>query len=102
MATREFTREQLEEMGVPYEWDAEPGKEAEILRERQTDTRRWVSWHECLFRAPDDGKVYAVEYQQGLTEQQDGTDLWDEEDTVTAVEMESYEITVTEWREVAA
>lgn len=102
MPTRKFTREQLEEMGVPYDWDAEPGKEAEILREQQTDTRRWVSWHECLFRAPDDGKVYAVDYQQGLTESQDGTDLWDDEDIVTAVEMEPYEVTVTEWREVVA
>jgi hypothetical protein len=100
MPERVFTREQLEEMGVPHKWDAEPGKEAEILRDQQTDTRRWVSWHEVLFRAPDDGKVYAVDYQQGLTEQQDGTDLWDDEDTVTAVEMEPYEITVTEWREV--
>lgn len=101
MTARTFTREQLEEMGVPYGWDAEPGKEAEILREQQTDTRRWVSWHEVLFVAPDDGKVYAVDYQQGLTESQDGVDLWDDEDTITAVEMEPYEITVTEWREVA-
>jgi hypothetical protein len=102
VADRTFTREQLEEMGVPYEWDAEPGKEAEILRERQTDTRRWVSWHEVLFRAPDDGKVYAVDYRRGLTEHQDDTDLWDGEDTITAVEMEPYELIVTEWREAAS
>lgn len=102
MGTREFTREQLEEMGVPYAWDAEPGKEAEILHTEQIDSRRWVSIHEVVFRAPDDGRVWSVGYQEGLTEMQDGTDLWFDDDTVTADEMEAVEVTVTEWRKVTA
>ncbi|MFF1625603.1 hypothetical protein [Streptomyces sp. NPDC058272] len=101
MPTRTFTREQLEEMGVPYEWDAEPGKEAEILHTEQVDSRRWVSIHEVVFRAPDDGRVWSVGYQEGLTESQDGTDLWFDDDTVTAVEMDLVEVTVQEWRKVA-
>ncbi|MFE5159112.1 hypothetical protein ACFRNT_11370 [Streptomyces sp. NPDC056697] len=96
--TREFTREELEEIGIPYEWDAEPGKAAEQLHEEQVDTRRWVSVHEVVFRAPDDGKAYSVMYEEGLTEQQEDTDPWDYEDTITATEMEPHEVTLTVWR----
>ncbi|MFB7114075.1 hypothetical protein [Streptomyces sp. NPDC056291] len=101
MPTREFTREQLEEIGIPYDWDAEPGKAAEILTTEQIDTRRWVSIHEVVFRTPDDGRVWSVGYQEGLTEVQDGTDLWFGDDVVKADEMEAVEVTVTEWLKVA-
>ncbi|MFD4699804.1 hypothetical protein [Streptomyces niveus] len=99
MAVREFTREDLEEMGIPHEWDAE--HPAERLHEAQIGTRRWVSIHEVIFRAPDDGKAWAVTYDRGLTESQDGTDPWGYgEQTIRAVEMEPYEVTVTKWRAV--
>lgn len=102
MITRDFTREELEIIGVPYEWDAE-GTPAERLSEQQIDTRRWVSVHEIVFRAPDDGKAYGVSYVQGLTESQDDTDPWEYEgDPITAVEMEPHEVTVTEWRPIGA
>lgn len=98
MITREFTREELETLGIPNEWDA--AHPAERLREEQVDTRRWVSVHEIIFRAPDDGKAWAVTYSRGLTESQDCTDPWDDEDVIKATEMEPYEVTVTAWRAV--
>lgn len=96
--TRVFTREELETMGIPFSWDAEPGKAAEQLHEEQIDTRRWVSVHEVVFRAPDDGRVWSVCYERGLTESQDDTDPWNYEDTITATETEPHEVTVTVWR----
>lgn len=98
MSTRTFTREALEEMGIPYSWDAEPGKAAERLHEEQVDTGRWVSVHEIVFRAPDDGRAWSVCYEEGLTESQDGTDPWDYDDEITATEMEPHEVTVIQWR----
>ena len=99
MPTREFTREALEEMGIPYRHTAEPGKAAERLHEEQVDTRRWVSVHEIIFRVPEDRKTYSVTYEEGLTEQQDA-DPWDYESTITAQEMEPYVVPVTKWRAV--
>lgn len=96
MPTRTFTREQLDEWDLPGAWaDGAP----EILHREQIDTRRWVSIHELVFRAPDDGKTYSVGYQEGLTELQDYTDPWFY-DTVTGYEVERVEVTVTEWRKV--
>jgi hypothetical protein len=99
MATREFTRDELEALGIPDEWDS--AHPAERLHEEQIDTRRWYSVHEVVFRAPDDGKAWAVSYVQGLTESQDSTDPWEYEGkTIQAIEMEPHEVTVTKWRPV--
>ncbi|GAA1064716.1 hypothetical protein [Streptomyces asiaticus] len=99
VTTRKFTREELETIGIPYEWDAEPGKAAEQLHEEQIDERRWVSLHEIVFRAPDDGKAYSVVYAQGLTENQEDTDPWEYEGaTIKATEVEPHEVTLTVWR----
>jgi hypothetical protein len=100
--TRTFTREELEAIGVPDEWTADEGKLAKRLHEEQTDTRRWVSVHKLIFRAADDGKAYAVYYEQGLTESQDDTDPWNYDDTVTATAVEEQQVTVTKWVPVVA
>lgn len=100
MSTRTFTREELEDIGVPYSYDAEPGKAAEHLHEEQVATHRWESVHKIVFRAPDDGKTWCVKYFCGLTEYQD-SDLWNYEDVITATEMEPYEVAVTRYRKVA-
>ena len=98
---RTLTREQLEEWGLPYElaseMDADPDGLAIELHREQTDTRRWYSVHRLVFRAPDDGEPWAVRYFRGLTEYQD-QDEWNDEPQVTAVRMEQYERTVTDWR----
>lgn len=97
MTTRRFTADQLEEIGVPNELpeDVEvPGLATELHRE-QVDTRRWVSVHRLIFRAPDDGKAYRVTYQQPLTEHQECETWFDDE--IEAVEMEQRQVTVTKW-----
>ncbi|WP_405620300.1 hypothetical protein [Streptomyces sp. NBC_00076] len=98
MATREFTREQLDEWDLPGAWaDDAP----EILHREQVDSKRWASVHELVFRAPDDGKAWRVYYERGLTEHQDDHDPWDYDRTVEADEVERVEVTTTEWRKVA-
>jgi hypothetical protein len=95
--TRTFTREQLEAWDLPGAWaDDAP----EILHREQVDTRRWVSVHRLVFRAPDDGKAYRVHYEEGLTEVQEDTDPWSADCTVDGVEVELHEVTVKQWRAV--
>ena len=101
---RIFTREQLAASGIPFECDIDNEPEfATELHRAQVGTRRWVSVHELVFRAPDDGKAYRIEYVQGLTEQQDGTDpFYYEGDMIEAAEVEQRTrmVEVTEWCEV--
>ena len=102
MTARSFTRDQLDAMGVPDTWTATDGNTAEHLHEEQTDTRRWVSVHRLVFRAPDDGTAYAVHYEQGLTENQDDTDPWNYDDEITATEVEQRPVVTQQWLPVDA
>lgn len=107
MTTRTFTRDQLDEMGLPHdlvsEEHAAKHPEAAIeLHCKQVASRRWVSVHELVFRAPDDGLAYLVRYEQGLTEHQDGTDPWGYGDEVTAVEVEQRPVVLQQWKPVDA
>jgi hypothetical protein len=68
VATREFTVEQLEELGLPYE-----GYEYEEL---EHGGGRWYDYMQVVFKAPDDGQYYQFYYQVGKTESQDC--YWDE------------------------
>jgi hypothetical protein len=102
-STRTFTRDQLDALGLPddltTEDDAAVWDELAVeLHREQVDTRRWVSVHELIFRAPDDGKTWRVTYEQGLTEHQDDHDPWNYDREVTAVEVEQYDQTVKAWR----
>jgi hypothetical protein len=103
--TRVFHRDQLDALGLPHDLATEdnarefPEAAVELHRE-QVDTRRWVSVHELIFRAPDDGKAYRVTYEQGLTEHQDDHDEWNYDREVTATEVEQYDQTVKAWRPV--
>lgn len=98
MKTRIFTREDLEEIGVPHECGAFEGS-AEELHDELYDTDRWHHIYEFIFRAPDDGKAYRVYYQSGATEMQDA-DLWNYENRIEAVEVEQVQVTTTEWKPV--
>lgn len=101
MPTRTFTPDQLEQIGVPSPYTAAlDGHRAEHLFEEQIDTRRWVSVHHLVFRAPDDGKAWRVEYEQGLTETQDDHDPWNYKHEVEAVEVELRPTTVMEWHAI--
>jgi len=97
--TRVFTRNELEEIGVPYECGAFEGS-AEELHCDLYDRSRWSLTYEFIFRAPDDGRAYLVYYDVGATEMQDGTDLWNYEDAIKAVEVEQVEVVTTEWKSV--
>jgi hypothetical protein len=99
MTTRTYTPDQLEEIGLPFEADGADGCAKELYQE-QVGTRRWVSVHELVFRAPDDGKAYRVQYEQGLTETQEDHDPWNYEKVIKAVEVELRPVTVQRWRPV--
>lgn len=93
--TRVFTRDELDEIGVPFECGAFDGS-AEELHAELCDTTRWNHVYEFIFWAPDDGKAYRAYYEVGATEMQDA-DLWNWEKTVTAYEVEPKEVITTEW-----
>jgi hypothetical protein len=99
--SRVFTRDELSEMGVPYECDPENGY-AEELHDALYDTTRWTNVYEFVFRAPDDGKAYRVYYEVGASDSQDDVDPWDYEDKIRATEVELVEVVTTEWKPVKA
>jgi hypothetical protein len=100
---RTFTRDQLAAIGVPEIWTAtDKSNSAEHVHEEQVDSRRWVSVHELVFRAPDDGLTYRVHYEQGLTESQDDTDPWNGADEIEATEVEQRPVVVQQWLPVEA
>ena len=85
---RTFTRDELEEIGVPWEG---------YVYNEQVDERRWSTVHECVFRSED--KLWRVTYQLPATEMQE-CDVWFDENPVGAVQVEPYEVTVTKYRPV--
>lgn len=94
--TRTFTRQQLEEIGVPFELD----DDAELARDT-VNSGRWNKTVRLVFRHPDDGIAYLVRYQVGLTEYQD-CDLWFGDDEIKAVEVEQRPVVVQQWKSVTA
>jgi hypothetical protein len=105
MTSRTYTCDQLEAIGVPYDCASSvapvEGYATELHCE-QIDTRRWLSVHELIFRAPDDGKAYRVTYDRGLTENQWCSPFEYRGNTIEAVEVEQRTRTVeiTEWHAV--
>lgn len=96
MTDRTFTREQLKAWDLPGAWaDDSP----EILHREQVDSRRWVSVHELIFRAPDDGKAYRIYYDEPLTEMQEA-DPWNDDREVKGTEVEQRAKTITTWEPV--
>lgn len=94
--TRDFSREELDEIGVPWECDASDDSYAEELHDELCDTTRWAHVHEFVFRSPYDGKAYRVYYWTGATESQD-QDIWNWADKIEAVEVEEVEVMTTKW-----
>ncbi|MFP3986931.1 hypothetical protein U9R90_05390 [Streptomyces sp. E11-3] len=99
MTTRHFTREQLEQIGVPFELD-EDGCASE-LSNQLIGSERWTDVHRLVFRAPGDCTAYQVDYEVGSTEHQDGIDPWHRHgDTIEAVEVEQRPVVVQQWQPV--
>lgn len=109
MSTRIFTRQQLAAIGLPYDTvdeayaqeqpEATPTVAIELDR-TQLGSTRWASQHQLIFRAPDDGQTWSVQYQRGLTETQADTDPWNDEEQITATLMKQRETTVTAWHPI--
>ncbi|MFE7128921.1 hypothetical protein [Streptomyces sp. NPDC057617] len=99
MNTRTVTRNQIEAWGIPYECSGIDGRATELHCE-QIDTRRWVSAHRLIFRAPDDSKTYAVTYERGLTEIQEDHDKFGDRTEITITEYEQRPATVMQWHPV--
>jgi hypothetical protein len=104
---RTITVETAEAWGLPhdctFEDNAAEFPEAAVeLHDEQTGTRRWVSDRRLIFRAPDDGKTYSVDYVLGLTEHQDGISPWEYQpaDGIELTEVEQVPVTVWKWQPV--
>lgn len=54
-----------------------------------------------IFQAPDDGRRYAIHYQQGATELQEDADPWNWQDAVEAEEVQRVPVVRVEWQPVA-
>jgi hypothetical protein len=77
------------------EWDFPWGMNT--LHEEHVGKDRWCEHVEIVFEAPDDGRTYAITIQRGLTEYQDGHDMFGGDDEVEGVLVEKREVTVTRW-----
>ncbi|MEE4598257.1 hypothetical protein V2J94_41550 [Streptomyces sp. DSM 41524] len=90
---RTFTVAELEEIGVPHDLP-----EAAEVADDRVSSARWYETRRCLFR--HDGRVWAVRYRQGLTEEQEMEPFEHYRDGVPATAMEQREVTVTRWMPV--
>ena len=95
MGTRIFTREELDELGLP---DDGP----EVVSDRMVLHKRWSVKHELIFRLPDQptDRAWMAYYFVAATESQE-QDKWDGAKTVTATEVALVERTVKVWEPVA-
>jgi hypothetical protein len=105
MSTRVFTREELDAMHLPDCWrpawnyERREG-EATALHLEWHEEKRWSTVWRLIFKAPDDGKIYEIFYREGSTENQEDSDPWNDEDRVTATEVEARPVVRSEWRPV--
>lgn len=89
--TRVFTMDEIDEWDLP--WGAGEGM---IKSDEITDHNRWSVWHELVFRAPDDGKLWRLSYQRPATEMQE-CDKWPD---LEAVQVEAVQVITNVYREV--
>ena len=91
MPTVKFTKEYMEEVL----WGDAEG--TEIIVNEIIDTSRWSNHYSLIFKKDD--KYYRAYYSSGATEQQDERP-WEYEDEVKCTEVEPYEKTVIDYKEV--
>lgn len=83
--TREFTREELDELELPWAFI-----DSEVI-----DERRWSIVKEIIFEF--EGKFWMVVADIPATELQEGNDPWNYANVVTATQVEKREVTVERW-----
>ncbi|MFF9894934.1 hypothetical protein [Streptomyces longispororuber] len=107
MPTRQFTREQLAALGVPPDQPDDVEYSDILLADEHVTTLKYTQQRRVIFRAEDDGRTYAIEYQApmdvGDFEVGDGgpDDYGWYGDTVEAVEVEERPKLVTTWEPVS-
>lgn len=84
MGKRTFTKDELEELGLPYTCH-----DVEIY-----DQGRWDTWKTGIFE--HDGKSWQVHWSEGSTEMQD-TQPWEYEDEIEATEVIKVPRIVSQW-----
>lgn len=94
--TRIFHRDELAAMGIPKLSRESTLRAVEFHRD-EIEQRRWTSVNVLVFRAPDDGRIWRVEYLEGLTEAQEDTDPWDYETEIQAEEVAPYQVSHISW-----
>lgn len=72
-----------------------------VLHDKLIGTTRWDLIYEVVFRAPDDGHLYRVTYEEGATENQPYGG-WEYDTEVVGTRVEPFEETVTSYRAVQA
>lgn len=91
---RVFTREELEELGLPDD------KDHTVFTELH-DQRRWYNIWELVFRTDEDDRLWQVFYYEPATEIQ-GHDTWNDASEIEATQVEAYPVEVIHYRPVVA
>lgn len=104
MSTRQFTIAELAALGVPPDRPDDIEHDPDVLADERLATLKYTARRRCIFRAPDNGRTYAVEYEGAL-------DVGDYEvgdggpdnygwygDTVEAQEVEQRPVVILEWQ----
>ncbi|MGW6741699.1 hypothetical protein ACWGDX_13390 [Streptomyces sp. NPDC055025] len=103
MTTRQFTRNELAAIGVPPDSPDDIEYDDDLLADEPVTTLKYTALRRVVFRAPDDGKSYAVEYETRLDTGDFEVNEYSPEDhgwygdTVEAVEVEERQVLVTRW-----
>jgi hypothetical protein len=103
MPTRDFTIAELAALNVPPDDPRDIEYHEYVLADEQVTVLKYTAQRRCVFRADDDGKAYAVEYEAPLDtgDFEVGGGMPDQHgwygNTVNAVEVEEREVTVTRW-----
>lgn len=100
---RTFTVAELAAIGVPPDDPEDVEYSNALLADEHVTTLKYTAKRRCIFRADDDGRTYAVEYEGRLDtgDFELGEYMPDDHgwygDTVEATEVEQREVTVTRW-----
>lgn len=90
VVTRTFTMEEIDEWDLPW------GVNHMVQSDEIIDHNRWSVWHELIFEAPDDKKLWRLVYEIPATEMQE-CDRWPD---LEAVQVEAREVTTVAYVEV--
>ncbi|MGW4222997.1 hypothetical protein ACWEG1_06020 [Streptomyces bauhiniae] len=103
MPTRQFTVAELAALSVPPDDPDDIEYDEHVLADEQVTVLKYTALRRCVFRAPDDDRAYAVEYEAELDmgEFEVGGGMPDNhgwyDNDVEATEVEERPVTVMQW-----